>query len=67
MMHCLGKIAMSGLPSHEGSGLKCCANKGYVILPFGLPSHEGSGLKYGLTKSCQAHVGLPSHEGSGLK
>ena len=57
---------VSGLPSHEGSGLKSLVGA-RAVSRRSLPSHEGSGLKLIIKRPPSKFKGLPSHEGSGLK
>ena len=55
-----------GLPSYEGSGLKCLDLQP-AAADHRLPSYEGSGLKCDIPIAPELLPSLPSYEGSGLK
>ena len=45
MLWLIAELKKEGLPSHEGSGLKCDSYLAGRFRLQSLPSHEGSGLK----------------------
>ena len=61
------ELTNSGLPSHEGSGLKYRGADVRQSEVPGLLSYEGSELKLSFENRRNGRISLPLHEGSGLK